>query len=121
MMLRSVQSSSNATLSLCSQDDNGEWRIILTFETVIVACRVLVVFLPSLKTDLLPLGAAGVMTKVIVSRLADDVAVGPVVALAAHQPVLVLELPVVAVDPVVAGVQALAVQASVKQLGGVLT
>ena len=104
--------------SLCSQDDNG--KIILTFETVIVACRVLVVLLPSLKTDLLPLGAAGVVTKVIVSRLADDVAVAAVVALAAHQPVLVLELPVVAVDPVVAGVQALAVQAPVEQLGGVI-
>lgn len=90
------------------------------FETVIVACRVLVVFLPSLKTDLFPLGAAGVVTKVVMSRLADDVAVGPVVALAAHQPVLVLELPIVAVDPVVAGVKTLAVQAPVEQLGGVL-
>ena len=94
--------------------------IILTFETVIVACRVLVVLLPSLKTDLLPLGAAGVVTKVVMSRLTDDVAVRPVVALAAHQPVLVLELPVVAVHPVVPRVQTLTVQASVKQLGGVI-
>ena len=94
--------------------------IILTFETVIVACRVLVVLLPSLKADLLPLGSAGVVTKVVMSRLTDDVAVGSVVALAAHQPVFVLQLPVVAIDPVMPRVQALAVQAPVKQLGGVI-
>ena len=94
--------------------------IILTFETVIVACRVLVVLLPSLKADLLALGATGVVTKVVMSRLADDVAVGPVVALAAHQSVLILQLPVVAVHPVVPRVQALTVQAPVKQLGGVI-
>ena len=94
--------------------------IILTFETVIVACRVLVVLLPSLKADLLPLGSAGVVTKVVMSRLTDDVTVGPVVALPAHKPVLVLQLPIVAVHPVVPRVEALAVQAPVKQLGGVI-
>ena len=60
------------------------------------------------------------MTKVVMSRLADDVAVGPIVALAAHQPVLVLQLPVVAVDPVVARVEALAPGDPVEELGGVM-
>ena len=60
------------------------------------------------------------MTKVVMSRLADDVAVRAVVALAAHQPVLILQLPVVAVDPVVARVQALALGDPVKELGGVM-
>ena len=105
------------TLSLCSQDDNG---IILTFETVIVACRVLVVLLPALKADLLALGAAGVVTEVVVSGLADDVTVAAVVAAAAHQPVLVLQLPVVAVNPVVPRVQALTLGDPVKQLSGVI-
>ena len=121
-MLRSVQSSSNVsalrmTLSLCSQDDNG---IILTFETVIVACRVLVVLLPALKADLLALRTTGVVTEVVVPGLADDVTVAAVVALAAHQPVLVLKLPVVAVDPVVPRVQTLALGDPVQQLGGVI-
>ena len=76
--------------------------ITLTFETVIIACRVLVVFLPALEADLLAPGPAGVVAEVVVARLADDVAVPAVVALAAHQPVLVLQLPVVPVHPVVA-------------------
>ena len=54
------------------------------------------------------------------SRFADDVAVRAVVALAAHQSVLILQLPVVAVDPVVARVQALALGDPVKELGGVM-
>ena len=94
--------------------------ITLTFETVIVACRVLIVLLPALEADLLPLGAAGVVTKVVMSRLANDVAVRAVVALAADQSVLILQLPVVTIDPVVAGVQALALGDPVQELGGVM-
>ena len=74
--------------------------IILTFETVIVACRVLVVLLPSLKTDLLPLGAAGVVTKVVMPRLADDVTVPAVVRVSTHQPVVIFQLPIVSIHPV---------------------
>ena len=60
------------------------------------------------------------MAEVVVSGFADDVAVPAVVALAAHQPVLVLQLPVVAVDPVVARVEALAPGDPVQELGGVM-
>ena len=47
------------------------------------------------------------MTEVVVPRLADDVAILPVVRVAADQPVLVLQLAVLSVHPAGAGVQAL--------------
>ena len=80
---------------------------ILTFQTVIITCRVLVVFLPSVKADLLPVGATRVMAEVVVTRLADDVAVLAVVRVAADQPVVVLQLGVVPVHPVRSRVQTL--------------
>merc|ERR1719150_1967177 len=47
------------------------------------------------------------MTEVVVPRLADDVAILAVGRVAAHQPVLVLQLAVLSVDPVGPGVEAL--------------
>ena len=91
----------------------------LTFEAVVVACRVLVVLLPAGEADLLALGPAGVVAEVVVSRLADDVTVAAVVAAAAHQAVLVLQLPVLAVHPVRARVQALGLGDAVQQLAAV--
>ena len=92
----------------------------LTFEAVVVACRVLVVLLPAGEADLLALGPAGVVAEVVVSRLADDVTVAAVIALAADQPVLVLQLLVVTVHPGVARVQALAPGDPVQELCGVM-
>ena len=59
------------------------------------------------------------MAEVVVSRLADDVAVAAVVAAAAHQPVLVLKLAVLAIHPVRARVQALGLGDAVQQLAAV--
>ena len=73
---------------------------ILTFQTVIITCRVLVVFLPSVKTDLLSVGTTRVVAKVVVTWLADDVTVLAVVRVSADQPVVVLQLGVVPVHPV---------------------
>ena len=89
---------------------------ILTFQTVIITCRVLVVFLPSVQADLLPVVAARVVAKVVVTRLADDVAVLAVVGVSAHQTVVVLQLGVVPVHPVRPGVQALGPGDPVEQL-----
>ena len=55
------------------------------------------------------------MTEVVVPRLADDVAILPVVRVAAHQPVVVLQLVVLSVHPARPGVQALRLGDPVEQ------
>ena len=55
------------------------------------------------------------MTEVVVPGLADDVAVLAVVGVAAHQPVLVLQLVVLSVHPAGPGVQALGLGDPVEQ------
>ena len=93
--------------------------LVLTFHAVVVACR-LVLLLPTRQADLLPLVAAGVVTEVVVARLAQDVAVRPVVLVRAHQAEVVLQLvlAVVPVHPLLPAVQALRLDDPVEQ-GGV--
>ena len=55
------------------------------------------------------------MTEVVVPRLADDVAILPVVGAPAHQPVLILQLAVLPVHPVGPGVEALGLGDPVEQ------
>ena len=55
------------------------------------------------------------MTEVVVPRLADDVAILPVVRVPADQPVVVLQLAVLSVHPVCPGVQALGLGDPVEQ------
>ena len=55
------------------------------------------------------------MTEVVVPGLADDVAVLAVVRVAAHQPVLVLQLAVLSVHPAGPGVEALGLGDPVEQ------
>ena len=55
------------------------------------------------------------MTEVVVPRLADDVAILPVVGAPADQPVLILQLAVLAVHPARPGVQALGLRDPVEQ------
>ena len=55
------------------------------------------------------------MTEVVVPRLADDVAILPVVRVPADQPVVVLQLAVLSVHPVGPGVQALGLGDPVEQ------
>ena len=90
--------------------------LVLTFHAVVVAC-LLVPLLPTGQADLLPLVAAGVVAKVVVARLAQDVAVRPVVLVRAHQSEVVLELvlAVVAVHPVLPALQALRLNDPVEQ------
>ena len=80
--------------------DNADNCWILTFQTIIITCRVLVVFLPALQADLLSIGATGVVTKVVMTRLADDITVPAIVRVATHQPVVVLQLAIVSIHPV---------------------
>ena len=63
----------------------------LTFHAVVVACC-LVLLLPAGQADLLPLVSAGVVPKVVVSRLAEYVTVRPIVLVSTHQSELVLQL-----------------------------
>ena len=92
----------------------GDWA--LTFHAVVVAC-LLVLLLPARQADLLPLVTAGVVAKVVVARLAQDVAVRPVVLVRAHQSEVVLELvlAVVPVHPVLPALQALRLNDPVEQ------
>ena len=55
------------------------------------------------------------MTEVVVPRLADDVAILPVVGAPADQPVLILQLAVLPVHPAGSGVQALGLRDPVEQ------
>ena len=55
------------------------------------------------------------MTEVVVPRLADDVAILPVVGAPADQSVLVLQLAVLSVHPARPGVQALGLRDPVEQ------
>ena len=92
----------------------GDW--VLTFHAVVVAC-LLVLLLPARQADLLPLVTAGVVAKVVVARLAQDVAVRAVVLVRAHQSEVVLELvlAVVPVHPVLPALQALRLNDPVEQ------
>ena len=93
--------------------------MVLTFHTVVVACC-RVFLLPARQADLLPAAPAGVVPEVVVPRLAQDVTVGAVVLVRADQPEVVLELvlPVLAVDPRLAGLEALGLYDPVEE-GGV--
>merc|ERR550532_1031548 len=88
----------------------------LGFHAVVVACS-LVLLLPTRQADLLPLVATGVVAKVVVARLAQDVAVRSVVLVRAHQSEVVLELvlAVVPVHPVLPALQALRLNDPVEQ------
>ena len=93
--------------------------LVLTFHTVVVACCS-VFLLPARQADLLPVATAGVVAEVVVPWLAEDVAVGAVVLLGTDQPEVILELvlSVLAIDPGLAGLQALGLYDPVEQ-GGV--
>lgn len=88
----------------------------LTFETVIVACRVLVVFLPTLQTDLLPIGSTGVVSKIVMSGFADYITITAIVRVSTHKSVFILQLGVVSVDPLGARVKGLGLSYSMQQL-----
>ena len=95
---------------------------ILTFQTVIITCRVLIVFLPSFKTNLLPIGTTSVVTKVVMSWLANDVTVLAIVTVSANKSVIVFQFSVIPVNPIGSGVQGLALGDSVKkELGLIVT
>lgn len=85
----------NSTLTFCAVISLGVGRVLLV----------------AFKTDLFPVGPAGVVSELVVSRSAQGVAVCPVVVAGAHHPVLVLELGVGvlvhALGPVLAGIQLL--------------
>jgi hypothetical protein len=49
------------------------------FETVIITCEILIVLFPSIETNFFSIWATCIMTKVIISRLADNVAVSSIV------------------------------------------
>lgn len=88
--------------------------MVLTFHTVVVACGVL----PPVQAYLLSLRSTGVVSKVVVPRLAVEVAVVAVVLVGADKPEVVLQLEVVAVDPVAAADQAIRLDDPVQE-GGV--
>ena len=90
--------------------------MVLTFHAVVVACR-LVLLLPTGQADLLPLVAAGVVPEVVVARLAQDVAVRPIVLVRAYQSEVVLQLvlAVVPVHPLLPALQALRLNDPVEQ------
>ena len=94
-------------------------KVLLTFETVIVACGVLVVFLPSLQADLLAVGSTRVVTKVVMPWFADDVTITAVVRAATDKSVFILQLGIVSVHPLGARVQRLGLGDPVKELGRV--
>lgn len=54
---------------------------------------------PAFATDLFAVFAAGIVAKIVVTRLADDVTVPAVVVLGADEPEVVVQLGVVALDP----------------------
>ena len=78
--------------------------LVLTSHTVVVACC-RVFLLPAVEADLLSAGTAGVVAEVVVPWLAVQVAVAAIVLVGADKPEVVLQLGVVAVDPVVSALK----------------
>lgn len=87
------------------------------FQTVIVSRRVLIVLLPTLQTYLLSAGSTRVVTKVIMSWLADDVTVSAIVRVATHESVFILQSVIISIHPVRTRVKTLGLGDSVKKLG----
>jgi len=73
-------------------------RSTLRFHTVVVA-SLRIFFLPPIQTYLLSIRPTGVMSKIIIPGLAQDVAVCAVVFIGTDQPEVVLQLAVTSIDP----------------------